>query len=359
VSKAKASAVKRVKKHHHIAIHTGFFVAVAFLLVFGNRSAVEPEPVAPSYIAGLKESKVAVDDVSSAGVAASIAREANMIVADNVQNLADTLNAQVEFASTADEFVAKPQIVATDVKTKDDITTYVAKEGDTINSIAARFNITSDTVRWANNITGDEVSPGTELTILPISGILHTVTESDSVASIATQYSAVKEQVIAFNDLELGGLVAGTKIVVPNGARVMPPDEPTYFSSVAASSGPASGFAFGSEAIYGGNGYDYGWCTWHAANRRNQIGRPIPRNLGNAITWASIASAAGLGVGETPRTGAVVWHRNIGGWGHVAFVEQMNPDGSALVSDMNYPIWGGVTYRTVPPSEFSQYLFIY
>jgi len=359
VFKAKDRAVKRVKKHHHIAIHTGLFVVVAFLLVFGSQSSAPVNKSVskdPSYIVGLKESQVAVDDVSSAAVAATIAREANMLVADNVQNLADTLNARVEYADTADEFVAKPQIVATDVKTSADITKYIAKEGDTVSSIAAQFNITSDTVRWANGLVGDGVAPGAELTILPISGILHTVTESDSVASIANQYSAVKEQIIAFNDLEIVGLTPGSKVVVPNGARAIPA-APTYFSTSNASY--SSGFAFGTTPLYGGNGYDYGYCTWHAANRRNDIGRPIPRNLGNAITWASIAAGAGLPVGDTPQTGAVVWHRNIGGWGHVAFVEQVNPDGSALVSDMNYPTWGSVTYRTITPSEFSNYQFIY
>jgi hypothetical protein len=29
------------------------------------------------------------------------------------------------------------------------------------------------------------------------------------------------------------------------------------------------------------------------------------------------------------------------------------------VSDMNYPSWGRVTYRTVPPSEMGKYRFIY
>lgn len=346
-----------MKKHHHIAIHTGFFVVVATLLVFGNQSVNKSEPSTPSYSVAIEEeSRVAVDEVSSAGVAAAIARESNMMVADNVQNLSDTLNAQVKFAATADEYVAKPQIVATDIKTKDDIVIYVAKEGDTISSIAAQFNITSDTVRWANDLSGDAVTPGTELTILPISGILHTVTESDSIVSIASQYTAVKEQIVAFNDLEIDGLIPGSKVVVPNGARTMPVEEASYFSGA---SSAGAGFSFGSEAIYGSNGYSYGWCTWHAANRREQIGRPIPRNLGNAISWASLAAASGMGVGSTPANGAVVWHNNIGGWGHVAFVEQVNPDGSALVSDMNYPVWGGVTYRTITPAEFGNYSFIY
>ena len=81
--------------------------------------------------------------------------------------------------------------------------------------------------------------------------------------------------------------------------------------------------------------------------------------MGNAIAWFGASQAAGLATGGTPQAGAVVYHLNIGGWGHVAFVEKVNPDGSALVSDMNYPIWGQVTHRTVTPAEFGNYRFIY
>ena len=121
-------------------------------------------------------------------------------------------------------------------------------------------------------------------------------------------------------------------------------------------------FSFGSQPLYGGNGYSYGYCTWHAANRRAAIGKPIPRNLGNAVTWASVAAQAGLAVGTTPRAGDVLWHKNTyiaGGFGHVGFVEKVNSDGSILVSDMNYGGWNVVTNRTIPPSEFNQYLYIH
>ena len=351
-------AIKKVKKHHHIAVHVMVFITIASLLVLGGRRTTN-EPTAPSYSFGTSEAPVAVDEVSSADVAASIAREANLIVADNVQNLSDSLNAQVDFAATADEYVSKPQIVATNIKTKDDITSYVTQEGDTIPIIAEKFNVTSDTIRWVNDITGDIVTPGTELTILPVSGVLHTVSGSDTAGSIASHYGANEQQVVAFNDLELTGIKEGQEVIVPNGEEPAPA-APVYFSSAAPAT--SSVFAFGSEALYGGNGYSYGYCTWHAANRRNEIGRPIPRNLGNAVTWAGIASAAGLGVGEAPQSGAVLWHKNTyiaGGYGHVAFVESVNPDGSAVVSDMNYPSWGVATTRTVPASEMSQYLFIY
>jgi surface antigen len=90
-----------------------------------------------------------------------------------------------------------------------------------------------------------------------------------------------------------------------------------------------------------------------------QIGKPLPTNLGNAITWLSLARKAGLPTGSVPQAGAALYHKDISGLGHVAFVEKVNEDGSAMISDMNYPTWGRVTYRTIQPGEFGKYAFIY
>src|SRR5438105_1410954 len=90
------------------------------------------------------------------------------------------------------------------------------------------------------------------------------------------------------------------------------------------------------SAIYGSNGYDYGWCTWWAAKRRADIGRPLPSNLGNASWWKGNALSAGMRVDHNPEAGAVASYSFIPGLGHVGFVEQVNDDGSIWISDMNY-----------------------
>ncbi|MBI5357986.1 LysM peptidoglycan-binding domain-containing protein [Candidatus Saccharibacteria bacterium] len=291
-----------------------------------------------------------LDELSSADIAVNVARVSGLDEANSVTNKADTANAGLDITSADDKLITKPQIVSTSLKSKDDIQIYKVVEGDTIPSIAAKFGINSETVRNSNNLRGDTVTAGTDLVISPVNGLVYTVQAGDTPQSIAARYRANTDQIIAFNDAELsGGFKVGERIVVPDGLQPIP--QRYSFAS--------GGFSYGAAPIYRSNAYDYGWCTWHAANRRAQIGRPIPANLGNAISWLGLARRAGLPTGDKPQSGAVLYHTNLGGLGHVAFVESVNPDGSFLVSDMNYPTWGRVTYRTVPASETGNYRFIY
>lgn len=299
-----------------------------------------------------------LDSLSSADVAVHIARITGMAESTAVVNKADTVSAQLAIASSEDSVVAKPQIVGAGLKSKKDIKRYTTVEGDTIASLSNKFGVNQDTIRVSNNLAGDALTPGKELLISPINGIIHVVKDGDTPDSLASKYNASAQNIIIFNDAEATGqLIVGDTIVIPDGVAPSVPVVATSSRSVAGSY--SAGFAFGTSAIYSANGYDFGWCTWHAANRRKEIGRPIPSNLGNAISWLPVARAAGLPTGNIPQPGAVVYHKNIGGLGHVAFVENVYEDGSALFSDMNYPIWGKVTYRTVPASEMGNYAFIY
>jgi LysM repeat protein len=289
-----------------------------------------------------------LDQLSSADIAVHVARLTRLDETTAVINHADSVNSQLAVAPTSDVIVAKPQIVATELKSKKDIFTHVVQDGETVADLASRFGVTSDSIRWSNNIRGDRLEPGQELLIPPTNGIVYTVKEGDTIDSLVHRYNANRQKLIEMNDAEVEGLKVGDRIIVADGIQP-------------ATRAVVSGFRGGGTIVprYGGNGYDYGWCTWHAANRRIEIGRPLPTNLGNAITWYSQAQRSGLPVGGQPQAGAVLWHANLGGLGHVAFVERVNDDGSILVSDMNYPSWGRVTYRTVPPSEFGKYRFIY
>lgn len=305
-----------------------------------------------------KEESVAnpLDGLSSADIALNVAKVTNLAEQTAVANLADSMNDQLAVTPANDIVVTQPQIIATGLKSRSDIKNYVVKDGDTVPSVAAQFGVTSDTIRWTNNLTGDTLRAGTNLTISPVNGLTYTLQAGDTIDALVSRFSVDKTKFIAFNDLESGNLPSvGEKVVMPDG-KPAPTRSARSSGQSTASFGSAAGFA----AVYGAaNGYDYGYCTWHAANRRAQIGKPLPTNLGHARTWYSRAQGAGMAVGNTPRAGAVLWHANIGGLGHVAYVESVNEDGSMLVSDMNYPTWGRVTYRTVPTSQFGNYRFIY
>ncbi len=97
-----------------------------------------------------------------------------------------------------------------------------------------------------------------------------------------------------------------------------------------------------------GNGFDYGYCTWWVAQKRH-----IPWR-GNAVEWWWNARAFGFAEGPAPRAGAIMVMGISGtsSLGHVAYVESVRPDGSFLVSEMNWwgvpgGGWNRVDYRTV------------
>ncbi len=289
-----------------------------------------------------------LDQLSSADIAVHVARMANLDETTAVVNHADSVNAQLTVAPAEEAVAAKPQIVATDLKSKNDIIKYTTVSGDTVSSLATKFGVTSDSIRWSNGVSGDTLQVGQDLFIPPGNGIVYTVKAGDTIDSLAQRYAANKQKLAEMNDTEIDGLKVGDRIILPD--AIQPVVRRATVSS----------FSWGSVAPrYGGNGYDYGWCTWHAANRRIESGRPLPTNLGNAISWYYLAQRSGLAVGSQPQAGAVLWHANLGGLGHVAYVEKMNENGSMLVSDMNYPSWGRVTYRTVNPDQFGSYRFIY
>lgn len=309
-----------------------------------------------------------LDTLSSADIAVNIALMTGLPQTTAVLNHADSASTQADIVPSGSQAVSKPQIVHTGLKSKNDIQEYVVADGDTLEQVAKKFGVKSQSIRWSNDLSGSTLEPGKTLVIPPVDGIVYTVVDGDTPESLANKYRGNQARIIAFNDAEIGGLVKGDRIVIPDG-EIVPPPRPVYSGAV------ASNFT----AAYGpGNGYDFGWCTWHAANRRLESGRPLPRNLGNAVTWSARARAAGMTVLDAPAAGAVVWHDQsqsgyvAGGLGHVAYVETVNPDGSIVVSDMNsrgfsnpdgsgVPAggWSRVSYRVVPPSEFYKYDFIY
>jgi N-acetylmuramoyl-L-alanine amidase len=291
-----------------------------------------------------------LDQLSSADIAQTVAQLNSLPEATAVTNQAQSEAASIAMASTSNNVISKPQVVTTALKSRADIQSYTAVAGDTISSLAAKFGVTSDSIRWSNNlpVAGDALNPGTQLSIPPVNGVVYTVKAGDTPASLAVQFHANQDEITAYNDAEIGGLVPGTQIIIPNATQNSGATAASI--AVAAGLGGGGGFLFGAGPVYGYNGYDYGYCTWYVAT---QI--PVPANWGNASTWAYYAAMSGWKVSTVPTVGAIA--QKGGGEGHVAIVTAVNPDGSIQIRDMNgIAGWGRVGYGTKSAGTFQHYI---
>lgn len=319
------------------------------------------EPSSNSPVLSLTEEKEVsspLDEISGADIAVNVAKLVHMDQTTAVINTADSVKAQLDVVPNDTQVVAKPQIVDTALKSKKDIVLYTVKEGDTVASIAQSFGVSVDSIKWSNGLRRDTVQVNTELYIPPVNGIIHKVEANDTPDSLATKYQADRGRIIAFNDAEISGFVIGDRILIPDGQQA---PEPVFVR-------PA--FSYGLSAVYGYNGYDYGWCTWYVANRRIEIGRPLPTNLGNAGPWAFNSARLGLPTGKQPAVGAAaVTDRS--NPGHVTFVEEVLEDGSIWISEMNSrgqvskndpsPAggWGRINWKFVPADRAATFTYIY
>lgn len=285
-----------------------------------------------------------LDQVSSADIALTVARMNSLPETTAINNQAQSQAADIAIASTENSVTAKPEVIATALKSRADIHAYVFQPGDTISELATRFGITSDSIRWSNNVSGDTVPVGTKLMIPPVNGIIYTVKTGDTADSLAAKFNSSKEQILAYNDAEINGLQVGEQIIIPNASQTA-----TTAAGIIAGSGAGTSFPWGSGPLYGYNGYDYGYCTWYVATQIN-----VPANWGNASTWAYYARLSGWNVSSTPTVGAIA--QRGGGEGHVAIVTGVNPDGTVTIRDMNgFAGWGRVGTGTVSAGTF-QYI---
>ena len=102
---------------------------------------------------------------------------------------------------------------------QDQIFIYIVKPGDTPSSIAKSFSISANTIMWANSLTsGANLKAGSQIVILPVSGVKYVVKKGDTIQSIAKKYSGDVTEILAFNGLATGAsLDVGSEVIIPNG----------------------------------------------------------------------------------------------------------------------------------------------
>lgn len=96
--------------------------------------------------------------------------------------------------------------------------------GDTVNSLANQYNVTPETVAWANNISKNTtLKVGQIITILPVSGIIYTVRNGDTLDQIAKQHSDKThpvsiDDVVAYNSIaNAQDIFIGDTLIIPGG----------------------------------------------------------------------------------------------------------------------------------------------
>ncbi len=113
---------------------------------------------------------------------------------------------------------------------------YIVKEGDTLSGIADQFGISIETILWENKLTlRSTLKLGSTLTILPVSGLSHTVARGETIASIAKRYKVEERAILDFNEIADGRAVAlGQKLIIPEGEQpaVIAPARPAPRPSV-------------------------------------------------------------------------------------------------------------------------------
>lgn len=301
-----------------VALNVMLLGIVVAIVVLNPSSASTVQPAAPATDTTTAQP---VDQLASIKIALTVAHMTNVMESSAVYSQYTSEQIQSAIASTDTAVVNKPQVVSTALVSKKDIHTYVAQAGDTVSAIATKFSVSTNSVLWSNGLTGDTLAAGKTLYIPPVNGIVYVVKTGDTADKLASTYRSNEAKIIAMNDGE-NGLTPGDRIIIPDGQIVVQAVSYSY----------GSGFAWGSNAIYGFNGYDWGNCTWYVAT---QIA--VPANWGNASTWAAGARAAGWHVGSTPTVGAIAQTPYAaGGLGHVAIVDGVSDDGSqVLIRDMN------------------------
>lgn len=330
-------------------------VVVAVVILNPSRNSTGPQ-VAASAVSTPAAAQP-VDNLASVDIALTVAGMTNLPEAGAVNELANSQRIQLAIASTNSEVVNKPQVVSSAFVSRKDIHTYVTQAGDTLSSVASKFGLSTESVEWSNGLTPTTIlMAGKTLAIPPVNGIVYTVKVGDTPNSLASKYRSNESKIIAYNDAEFTGLTVGEQIIIPDGQIIA---TPTYYY------GYSYGFAFGSSAIYGYNGYDYGNCTWYVASQIQ-----VPANWGNAATWAAGAAAAGWHVSATPSVGAIAQTRLMaGGLGHVGIVDAVSSDGKQVeIREMNgaggvdnngnpvYGGWGRVDIAWQPVSNYQNYI---
>jgi murein DD-endopeptidase MepM/ murein hydrolase activator NlpD len=182
---------------------------------------------------------------------------------------ADLAPIDVEGPFTEDGTLVKP--IAVDTTVPDGralVQSYTVKPGDTLAGIAAKYRVSMMSVWWANNLKSKtDLHKGQLLRIPPVTGLIVTVSATDTLDALAARYGVNSTDILATNGLDDPNLVVGQVLVVPGAkGKAMPVAKPaskpasrptrTHYGGGGGKINPParySGGAFAWPVIGGGN----------------------------------------------------------------------------------------------------------
>jgi murein DD-endopeptidase MepM/ murein hydrolase activator NlpD len=205
---------------------------------------------------------------------------------------------------------------ATDVEDGADLVRrYKVKSGDTLVTIARKFDVSMKTLWWANKLKSkDELHIGQVLRIPPVSGLVVTVKDTDTLDSLAKEHSVNADKVIELNGLDDPTLVVGQVLVLPGakGAPIPTPKPKPAAKSRASGGGGGGGSKTSSKPRSGGASYNGGQFRWPVVGGGNYISQYAHAGhvaLDVAADYGSPVVAAAGG-----RVAFAGWKSNGGGW---------------------------------------------
>jgi len=373
------------------------FALVFSVMFFGSRriGGDTHTPIAANF--GNSDFKITADQVSETYTVANIASTISLPSTSTISENYVTVNTLYETTGTTDtssrQIIDKPNIIDNSGHTRG-VIKHVVEKGETIDSIIKKYslkNVTVKQVRWSNGLKKAEVKAGATLYLPSVSGIVHKVKKGETIDSIVKTYRTNREQFVALNDLEDGGLKVGSLVILPGGT--LPEKErpeyvapvvtnpsytyttPTYNYSYSGDSGDRHNMieigSYGywsnvySQTAWQGNPGAFGNCTWFAWYwRRNNMPSNywLPKGaIGNAGSWLYTLGGS-YKTGRTPAYGAVM--QSMGNYyGHVAVVVGVNYGNSITIQEMNYAgpngMFNHVYQSTMNWSDALKYNYIY
>ncbi|MBC8015188.1 MAG: peptidoglycan DD-metalloendopeptidase family protein [Sporomusaceae bacterium] len=176
------------------------------------------------------------------------------------------------------------------------IRVHTVSNGETIGSIAENYSIDVETLQGANdNLTAD-IHPGDKVSILPSKGVLHTADMGDTLWRIANLYSIDVNAIMTANGKADEHLSIGEKLFIPGGKKPQSTERQLARAEVPVSRGVSERFVWPAAGSLS-SAFGYRWGREHnGIDLANDVGTQIRAARSGRVVYAGWYSGYGYSV---------------------------------------------------------------